>query len=134
MWYSRDVLVVAPYTDQTINRLMTGMDLRSWLFLALAIFFEVAGTTSMKFSEGFTHLFPSLLIFLFYALAFTALTFALREMDLSVAYAIWAGVGTGLITLIGVVWFNEPLTFVKLTCLALIIVGVAGLNLSSGGH
>ncbi len=107
--------------------------MHSWLFLAAAILLEVAGTTAMKFSEGFTRLLPSALIFLFYFLAFTALTLALREIDLSIAYAVWAGLGTALIALIGVVWFGEPLTLVKVLSVTLIVIGVAGLNFSNSG-
>lgn len=103
----------------------------SWLYLAAAIVLEVAGTTSMKLADGFTHLVPSVLIFVFYGLAFVALTLALARIELSVAYAIWAGLGTALIAVIGFVWFKEPVTAVKLVSLALIVTGVAGLHLAS---
>ena len=104
-----------------------------WLYLAVAIGFEVAGTTCMKLAEGFTRPLPSVLIFVFYGISFAALTLALKRIDLSVAYPIWAGVGTALIAVIGVVAFREPLTAVKLASIALIIAGVVGLNLGSGG-
>lgn len=102
-----------------------------WIFLALAIVLEVCGTTSMKFSEGFTRLWPSILIFVFYGMAFTCLTLALKTIDISVAYAIWAGIGTALIATIGIVYFRESLNVTKAVSIALIIVGVIGLNLSS---
>jgi small multidrug resistance pump len=101
-----------------------------WLYLALAILLEVAGTTSMKLSAGFTRLGPSLLIFPFYAASFTALTFALRRIEIGIAYAIWSGVGTALISLIGIVAFREPSTSLKLASIGLIIMGVVGLNLA----
>lgn len=103
----------------------------AWFYLAAAILLEVAGTTSMKLSQGFTRLIPSALIFVFYALSFIALTYALKRIDMSVSYAIWSGVGTTLIALIGVFYFNEPATLVKIASIALIIVGVVGLNVSS---
>ncbi|MGH8589282.1 MAG: DMT family transporter, partial [Gammaproteobacteria bacterium] len=81
-----------------------------WLYLAAAIVFEVAGTTSMKLAQGFTRPLPSVLIFVFYALAFVALTLTLKKMDISVAYSVWSGVGTALIAAIGFFWFQEPLT------------------------
>lgn len=102
----------------------------SWLYLATAIVLEVAGTTSMKLSEGFTRATPSVLIFVFYALSFGALTLALKRIEISVAYAIWSGVGTALIALIGFVWFREPATALKLVSLALIVAGVLGLHLA----
>lgn len=101
----------------------------SWAYLIAAILFEVAGTTSMKFSKGFSKVLPSALIFLFYGFAVAALTFALKRIDISVAYAIWSGLGTALIALIGMVWFREPVTAVRLASIMLIIIGIIGLNL-----
>jgi small multidrug resistance pump len=75
--------------------------------LAAAILLEVAGTTSMKLVMKFTRVTPSVLIFVFYALSFWALTLALKKLALSIAYAIWAGVSTCLITLIGFMYLNE---------------------------
>ena len=106
----------------------------TWLFLALAILLEVAGTTCMKLSDGFTKMVPSILLFVFYTLSFGMLTLALKRIDVSVAYAVWSGVGTALIATIGVLWFKEPMTALKLISLALIIVGVVGLNLGGGTH
>ncbi len=102
-----------------------------WFYLALAIVFEVMGTTSMKLSEGFSRLWPSVLLFVFYGLSFTSLTFALKKIDLSVAYAVWSGVGTALIVVIGVWLFRESLSAVKLAGIALVILGVVLLNLTA---
>lgn len=101
----------------------------AWVYLAGAIVLEVAGTTSMKLSHGFSRLLPSLLLFVFYACAFVGLTVALKRLDLSITYAIWAGVGTILTALIGFVLFKEPVTVWKVISIALIIVGVIGLEL-----
>jgi small multidrug resistance pump len=98
-------------------------------YLILAILLEVAGTTSMKLSEGFTNLVPSVMIFIFYALSFICLTFSLKRLEVSLAYAIWSGLGTFLIALIGVGFFHEPLTFIKGFSLMLIVFGVMGLRL-----
>jgi len=103
----------------------------SWLYLILAIVLEVAGTTAMKISDGFTKTMPSIAMVVFYLLSLTALTFALKKIDMSVAYAIWAGVGVALITAIGVFYFKEPLTLIKAVSVILIIAGVVGLHLSS---
>jgi len=73
----------------------------SWLFLTLAIVLEVCGTTCMKLSEGFSRLIPSILIFVFYGFSFAAFTLALKRIDLSFAYAVWAGLGILLISTIG---------------------------------
>ena len=105
-----------------------------WLYLVLAILLEVSGTTCMKLSQGFTKLVPSILLFVFYTLSMGMLTLALKKIDVSVAYAVWSGVGTALIATIGVLWFKEPVTALKLISIGLIIIGVVGLNLSGGAH
>lgn len=105
----------------------------TWLLLVGAIVFEVCGTTAMKMSQGFTKLLPSVLIFVFYAFSFTGLTLALKRIDVSVAYAIWSGLGTALIAAIGIVWFKEPISLIKILSLACIIAGVVGLNMC-GAH
>lgn len=102
----------------------------SWLTLALAIAFEVAGTTSMKLSEGFTKLIPSVSIFVCYAVAFVLLTLTLRTMGVGITYAIWSGVGTVATAIIGVLIFGETMGLVKVVCILLITVGVVGLALT----
>jgi small multidrug resistance pump len=100
----------------------------TWLLLAIVL--EVCGTTSMKLSQGFTQLGPSIAIGVFYAASIVSLTFAVRTLDLAVAYAIWSGLGTGLIALIGFLGFGEAATPAKLTGIALVIAGVALLRLA----
>ena len=106
----------------------------TWVYLFLAIVLEVAGTTNMKLSQGFTKLGPSVAMAVFYALSFGGLTLALKGIDVSVAYAIWSGLGTALIAAIGILWFREPATAMKMLSLGLIVAGVVGLNLSGAGR
>ena len=103
----------------------------SWLLLFFAIVTEVSGTTCMKLSKGFTELWPTILVFVFYGFSFTASTFALKTIDLSIAYAVWTGLGTAIIVFVGMIWFKESLSLVKAVALLMIIVGVVLLNLSS---
>ncbi len=102
----------------------------SWLYLALAIVFEAAGTTSMKLSDGLSRLWPTLSIFVFYGISFIWLTLALRAIEVGTAYAIWSGAGTALIATIGILHFGESITPAKLGALALIILGVLILKAS----
>ncbi|GAA2509624.1 multidrug efflux SMR transporter [Streptomyces gobitricini] len=101
--------------------------------LAAAIAAEVAGTTAMKYSEGFTRLWPSLLTVAGYLLAFGLLAQTLKTLSMSSAYAIWAGVGTAAVAAIGMLFMHEPAGPVKLVGIALIVVGVVVLNLG-GAH
>lgn len=102
-----------------------------WVFLTLAIACEIIGTMAMKYAEGFSKPLPSLCVFLFYGLALTCITIALKKIDLSVAYTIWAGVGTALIALIGIAYFGEPSPPLKLASIGLVILGVIGLKVSA---
>ena len=104
------------------------------LYLLLAIIAEVTGTTFIKLSEGFTRLLPSVLIFVFYGLSLGSLNFALKKIDLSLAYAAWSGLGMALIATVGILWFKEPVTTLKVVSLGLIVAGVAGLNLGGGAR
>ncbi len=108
--------------------------MQSWIYLLLAILLEVAGTTFMKTSGGFTRLGPSAAIFLCYGASLSFLTLALKTIEVSISYAIWSGLGTALITLIGTLAFKEALTPVKVVSILLIILGVVGLNLKGGAH
>ncbi len=105
-----------------------------WLYLTLAIFAEVAGTTCMKLSAGFAKFVPSVLMWVFYGICFYFLTLTLKKMDVSVAYAIWSAVGTALIAIIGVLYFREPVGLLKILGLVAIIGGVIALNISGGTH
>jgi len=101
-----------------------------WFLLALAIVLEVAGTTCMKLSGGFKEMVPSVLVFVFYGFSFTAFIYALKTIDLSITYAIWAGLGLALIAAIGILYFKEPMTVQRMVFVGLILIGVIGLSLS----
>jgi small multidrug resistance pump len=103
----------------------------SWLLLVLGIAFEVAGTLCMKASHGFRDLRAAALMYVLYALSLTALTFAFKRLDVSVAYAVWSGAGLVLISTAGILWFREPATTARLLFMALIVTGLVGLNLAS---
>jgi small multidrug resistance pump len=102
-----------------------------YLFLALAISSEICATVSMKFSEGFTRLLPSAVVVLGYIFSFVMLSQALKQLQVSTAYAIWSGVGTAVVAAIGFVFLGEGLNALKLLGIVLIIAGVVALNLGS---
>jgi small multidrug resistance pump len=106
----------------------------SWIYLALAIGLEVGGTTCMKLSDGLTRWAPSVGMVVLYGASFTFLTLSLKHLEIGMAYAIWAGLGTALISLVGIALFSESASPLKFGCIGLIIVGVVGLYLSGGGH
>jgi len=101
----------------------------SWIYLIIAIITEVIGTTNMKLSQGFTKVVPSILMVVFYIICFAFMSLALKKLDVSITYAIWSGVGTALIAAIGILYFKEPATAIKIGSIALIVIGVVGLAL-----
>ena len=104
-----------------------------WIFLIIAIIAEIIATTAIRSSNGFTVLVPSVVTILGYAIAFGFFAQALKSLDLGIAYAIWAGVGTATVAMIGIVVFGEPGTLAKTAGLMLIVTGVVLLNLQ-GAH
>jgi len=104
-----------------------------YLMLSGAILAEVLATTSMKFSDGFSRLWPSLGTVLGYVVAFALLAHTLKSMSVGTAYAIWAGVGTALVALIGMLFVGEAVTAARVTGVLLVIAGVIVLNLN-GTH
>ena len=102
----------------------------SWLLLFFGIVLEVCGTTCMKFSNGFTRIAPSVAMILLYMSSLGLLTLALKQIPLNVAYAIWSGMGTLLVVILGVVFFHEATSIPKLASILLIILGVIGVRLS----
>lgn len=107
-----------------------------WFLLSLAIVSEVIGTSALKLSDGFTKPWPSLVVLVGYGLAFYLLSLTLKQIPVGVAYAIWAGAGIALITLIGWVVFKQALDLAGLLGISLIISGVVVLQLFSNvsGH
>lgn len=102
----------------------------AWILLALTIILEVAGTISMKLSNGLTNPIPSVLLFVFYGGCFALFAVAVKTIDLSVAYGIWSGLGTLLVFIIGIFIFQEQISFIKVASIVLIVVGVIGLKWS----
>ena len=106
----------------------------AWLLLVAAVTMEVIGTTALKLSDGFSRLIPTLVTVSGYLMAFIALGFVLKRMEVGVAYAVWAGLGTALVALVGVFFFGESMNWVKAASLLLIVMGLVGLNLAGGSH
>ncbi len=72
------------------------------------------------------------MLFILYGFSFTSFSLALKKIDVGIAYAVWSGLGTTLIATVGILWFREPLSALKIISIGLIIIGVIGLRLSGG--
>ncbi|WP_422751945.1 DMT family transporter [Micromonospora sp. WMMD708] len=105
----------------------------AYLFLLIAIGAEVAGTSLLKATQGFTRLWPTLGLAVAYLTAFGMLALAVRDIPVGVAYAMWSGLGTAAIVAVGAAFLGEPLSLTKVVGVGLIIGGVVVLNLG-GTH
>jgi small multidrug resistance pump len=103
------------------------------LLLSFAIVTEVVGTVALRYSDGCTKVLPSAIVVLGYGASFWLLALVLRELSIGTTYAVWSAAGTALIAGFGIFALGEPATALKLASLALIIIGVVGLNLA-GSH
>ena len=105
--------------------------MRTWIYLGLAIASEVMATASLKASEGFTKLVPSVVVFVGYMAAFYFLSLTLEDIPLGVAYAVWSGVGVAAITLISVFYMDQKIDLAGVVGIGLIVAGVIVLRLFS---
>ncbi|MDN5926301.1 MAG: multidrug efflux SMR transporter [Hyphomicrobiales bacterium] len=103
----------------------------NYLYLTIAVMFEVVATTALKETQGFTRLAPSLIVAVGYGFAFYFLALVLRTMPVGVVYALWSGAGILLVTAIGWLWFRQALDIPALAGMALILAGVVVINLFS---
>ena len=103
----------------------------AWIYLVIAGVFEVVWAIAMKYSNGFTRLTPSIITFAGMVVSFYFLALASKVLPIGTAYAVWTGIGVVGAVAIGILFLNEPRSLARMICLALIIVGIIGLKLTS---
>jgi len=101
----------------------------AWFALAVAGLFEVGWAVGMKYTDGFTRLWPSLATGAAMIVSLYFLSLAVRTLPLGTAYAVWTGIGTVGTVILGIVLFGEPADVLRLVCIGLIVAGIAGLKL-----
>ncbi|MBT2206661.1 MULTISPECIES: multidrug efflux SMR transporter [Actinomadura] len=106
----------------------------AWILVIVAGLFEVAMALCLKGSRGFTQLWPSLGFLVFAVTSFGLLNLALKDLEVGTAYAVWVGIGAVGTAALGMLVLGDDVSAVKIGALALIIVGVIGLNLAGGAH
>lgn len=103
----------------------------AWLYLLAAGLLEVVWAVGLKYTEGFTKLYPSLMTVLAMVFSFAFLSLSLKSIPMGTAYAVWVGIGAVGVALIGIVYLNEPRDLLRIFCLGLILLGIIGLKLLS---
>lgn len=106
----------------------------AWIILILSGMLEAGWALSLKASDGFSKLWPSVAFVVMLVLSMVGLSIALKTLPVGVAYGVWVGIGASLTAVLAVVLFDESVTVLKVVSLVLIVAGVVGLNLSGGGH
>lgn len=102
-----------------------------WITLFIAGLFEISWAIGLKYSHGFTLIVPSVLTVILMIASFYFLALAVKSLPLGTAYAVWTGIGTIGTVVLGIILFKEPLTAMRLFCIALIVCGITGLKLLS---
>lgn len=100
-----------------------------WLFLLIAGIFEIVWAVGLKYTHGFTRLVPSLITGAAMILSFWSLSFSLKTIPMSIAYAVWSGIGIAGTALFGILWLGESSDMLKIVSIALILIGIIGLKL-----
>lgn len=106
----------------------------AWIYLIIAGVFEIVWAISLKYSEGFTKLFPSIITGIGMVISFYFLSLALKTLPIGTSYAVWTGIGAVGTVIFGMIFFNEPRDFSRIFFLSLIVVGIVGLNFVSTNH
>ena len=101
----------------------------AWLALLIAGLFEIVWAVGMKYTDGFTRLWPTIGTFAAMAASVVLLGFAMKTLPLGTAYAVWTGIGTAGTVIVGMVLFHEPATALRLGAIGLILIGGVGLKL-----
>ena len=104
----------------------------TWVILFVAGLFEIGWAVGLKYTDGFTRLWPTVGTAVALIASMSLLGLALRTLPLGTAYAVWTGIGSVGTAVLGIVLFREPATAMRLTCIGLIVVGIVGLKLAGG--
>ncbi len=105
----------------------------SWFLLFIAGLFEVAWAIGLKYTDGFSRLWPTVGTVTAMVVSVLLLGLAMRELPVGTAYAVWTGIGAVGTVILGIVLFNDPTNAARLLCVALIVAGILGLKLTSAG-
>ena len=100
-----------------------------WVILLIGSLFEVGWLVGMKHADGFTRLWPSVIMLFFMIASVVCLSIAIKTIPAGTAYAVWTGGSVAAVTIVGVYLFNEPATLLRLASIALIVLGMIGLRL-----
>lgn len=105
--------------------------MQAWIMLAAAGLFEIVWAVGLKYSDGFTKTIPSIITITAMAISMWLLAQAARDLPIGTAYAIWTGIGAVGAAILGIILFQESANLMRIGCIALIVLGIVGLKLST---
>lgn len=103
----------------------------AWILLVTAGLFEIAWVIALKYSDGFSRLWPSVIFGITAWISFALLAQSIKYLPLGTAYAVWTGIGAVGVAIVGITWFGEPASILRVFCILLIVCGIIGLKLST---
>ena len=103
----------------------------SWLFLAVSILFEVGGTLSLKYSNGFTNVLPASSAVICFVISIWLMSISLKQLEMSSCYAVWAAASTAIVALLGMIFYAESMSSPKIIGITFVIIGVVLVNVNS---
>ncbi|MFT7321734.1 quaternary ammonium compound efflux SMR transporter SugE [Congregibacter sp.] len=103
----------------------------AWFWLFVAGLFEIAWVVALKYSEGFSKLWPSVIFGVTAWISFTLLSQAIKSLPMGTSYAVWTGIGAVGVAIIGIVWFGESASPLRVFCIGLIVAGIVGLKFTA---
>jgi quaternary ammonium compound-resistance protein SugE len=106
----------------------------AWIYLIIAGIFEIVWAIGLKYTEGFSKLWPSVITGVGMAISFYFLSMAVKTLPIGTAYAIWTGIGAAGAVILGIILFGEPKSFMRLMFVGFILIGIIGLKATSGGN
>jgi quaternary ammonium compound-resistance protein SugE len=106
----------------------------AWIYLAIAGVFEVVWAIGLKYTEGFTRIYPTIVTIIGMIISFYFLALAVKTLPIGTAYAVWTGIGAVGAIIVGMILFNEPKDLIRIVFLLFILTGIIGLKVTSGSH
>lgn len=103
----------------------------AWFWLFVAGLFEIAWVVALKYSEGFSKLWPSVIFGVTAWISFTLLSQAIKSLPIGTSYAVWTGIGAVGVAIVGIVWFGESASPLRVFCIGLIVAGIVGLKFTA---
>lgn len=122
---------MAYYTVRSLSVIPYTIEIMAWIYIVIAGLFEIGWAIGLKYTEGFSRLWPSVATICAMIASFCLLSAALKQIPVGTSYAVWTGIGAAGTAIIGMLFLGEPRGLLRIICITLIVAGVVGLKIAS---